>query len=154
MKGKVRTLVLNEGDATFENTAGTDVVFSNVDDLFVDDDTDMYEIELVSYSISISSDTAQGLAIVSPTLLQPYSWDTKRGGSSQVIALVNGTRTSGTQKVLDNSNAGTSFKVIVKRPSGNQLQIRLENSFNRPTLLTNVDNDWTLVFEVKPYKDC
>ena len=89
-----------------------------------------------------------------PTLLQPYSWDTKRGGSSQVIGLVNGTRTSATQKVLDNSNAGTSFKVIVKRPSGNQLQIRLENSFNRPTLLTNVDNDWTLVFEVKPYKDC
>jgi len=154
MKGKVRTLVLNEGDATFENTAGTDVVFSNVDDLFVDDDTDMYEIELVSYSVSISSDTAQGLAIVCPTLLQPYSWDTKRGGSSQLIALVNGTRTSATQKVLDNSTAGTSFKVIVKRPSGNQLQIRLENSFNRPTLLTNVDNDWTLVFEVKPYKDC
>ena len=69
MKGKVRTLVLNEGDATFENTAGTDVVFSNVDDLFVDDDTDMYEIELVSYSVSINSDTAQGLAIVSPHII-------------------------------------------------------------------------------------
>lgn len=153
MKGKVRTLVLNEGDATFENTATTDVVFSNVDDLFVDDDTDMYEIELVSYVMKVSSTTEQGLAIVCPTLLQPYSWDTKRGGSSQVVALLNGTKQSGTHGILDNSHNGTSFKVIVKRPSGNQLQIRLENSLNRPTLLTNVSANWSLVFQVKPYYD-
>ena len=142
-KGLKRTLRLRSVD----RDEGTKVkaTYYDVEKLLEKCDTDLFEVELLAYSIDTDNNGSNGVIVTLDGFYQPYVYDSANGGSTFTIAYL---PPSGANTNQNQSNSGSCPPVLLNRQLGNYLTVQLKDIVSGGD--ARVTDTWNLTLNFTP----